>query len=185
MESEYSSPEQIPESKTRCILDMSPAEARGFFLKATTYSDVEMPRYFDFGPLLLHVSEYLGDRRLSDFYAQGKKPGGCEDVNYKFYSSRDGKYSWRPYQFIHPALYVSLAHRITEPDNWKIITKRFADFTKDSRILCVSLPIESMEEKSDKAAMVSHWYKSIEQDAIKLALDFEYVFHTDVTDCYG
>ncbi len=35
------------------------------------------------------------------------------NVNYKLITNKDGKYSWRPFQLIHPALYVNLVNNIT------------------------------------------------------------------------
>lgn len=184
MEAQSNPPLQKEKPQSRGILEMTASEARAFFLKGSTYSDVSLPQYIEFEPLIHQVSGYLGSRRLTDLYGGGK-PEEFEGVNYRFFSNRDGKYAWRPYQFIHPALYVSLAHRITEPDHWETITKRFATYSEDSRIRCVSLPVESLGKGTDKAAMVSRWYDKTEQESIKLALDYEYVFHTDVTDCYG
>src|SRR5213079_308164 len=35
-----------------------------------------------------------------------------------------------------------------------------------------------------KAAQILHWWQGIEQGAIELALDYAYVLHADITDCY-
>ena len=97
----------------------------------------------------------------------------------------DGRYAWRPLQLIHPALYVSLVHQITEERNWKTIVKRFSKFTSNKKIKCMSLPIRSETKQSDKATLVSNWWRKVEQKSIELALDYQYLFVTDVSDCYG
>ena len=96
------------------------------------------------------------------------------------------KNSFSPFQLIHPALYVSLVHRITEEANWETVLEKFKEFRNNPKIQCHSLPLESDDTKlSDKAATVSNWWQSIEQKSIELALKYQYVLHTDITDCYG
>ena len=91
----------------------------------------------------------------------------------------------RPFQLIHPAIYVSLVHNITEEANWNTIVARFEQFAANPKIKCYSIPLESDGIQSDKATTVTQWWQSIEQQSIELALKFEYVLHTDITDCYG
>lgn len=173
------------------ILDLSNQEARNYLLKEESYFNFDLPKYFTFQKLLDKVSEKIENKNLKDFYSNrvdtGKPnfPSDFENVNYIYLNNKDGKYAWRPYQLIHPALYVSLAHKITEEENWKFITNRFKDYQKNSRIKCFSIPLKSQSEESDKATNVQNWWYSIEQKSIELALDYEYVLHTDVTDCYG
>ncbi|HHT9144094.1 MAG TPA: RNA-directed DNA polymerase, partial [Candidatus Wunengus sp. YC61] len=38
---------------------------------------------------------------------------------------------------------------------------------------------------TQKASQVSEWVNEVEKESIRLALDFEHVYQTDVTDCYG
>ena len=47
------------------------------------------------------------------------------------------------------------------------------------------MPLLSESELSDKATVVSKWWQNIEQKSIELALDYKYLLHTDITDCYG
>ena len=114
-----------------------------------------------------------------------RHPSEFEDVNHNFLNNKDGKFAWRPFQLIHPALYVSLVHQITEKENWKFILKRFKEFQRNPKIICTSIPIESNSKLSDKAQTIKNWWQGIEQKSIELALDFEYVLHTDIADCYG
>jgi len=166
------------------ILDLNKNEARTFLLKRESYSYIDLPFYFTFQKLLDRVSNKLTGKNLSDF--KKSSPRDYEDVNYHLLSNIDGKYAWRPFQLIHPAIYVSLVHKITENQNWKLIKECFEEFQKDKRIECHSLPVISeSESKTDKAAQILTWWQMIEQRSLTLALDFKYVIHTDISDCYG
>jgi hypothetical protein len=178
----------------RKIIDLNHNEARQFFLKEESYFNFDLPRYFVFQNLIESISEKLDGKRLSDFYDrttadEGKSkttyPSDFENVNYEILHNKDGKYAWRPFQLIHPALYVSLVHRITEEASWDLITDKFQAFRGNSKLECHSIPTESESELSDKATSVTYWWQKIEQRSIELALDFEYVLHTDISDCYG
>jgi len=113
------------------------------------------------------------------------KPERLEGVNYKLLSNKNGQYAWRSFQLIHPALYVSLVHKITEKSHWETIIKRFKKFRQESKIECVSLPIQSKNKQSDKEKQVGHWWREVEQKSIELSLDYAYLYHTDITDCYS
>ena len=173
------------------ILELNSQEARKHLLKEESYFNFDLPKYFTFQKLIDKVSDKIEGKNLRDFYSSrednGKPnfPSDFENVNYIYLNNKDGKYAWRPYQLIHPALYVSLVHKITETSSWEFIKNRFKDFQKDPKIKCFSIPLKSEDEKSDKATNVSNWWHSIEQKSIELALDYEYVLHTDVSDCYG
>lgn len=173
------------------ILELSSEEARKHLLKEESYFNFDLPKYFTFQELLDKVSNKIEGKNLKDFYSNRKDtgkpnfPSDFENVNYIYLNNKDGKFAWRPYQLIHPALYVSLAHTITETSNWEFITNRFKEFQKDCKIKCYSIPLKSENKESDKAANVSNWWQSIEQKSIELALDYEYVLHIDVSNCYG
>lgn len=176
------------------ILELNNTEARQFFLKGESYFNFDLPKYFVFDTILQQISQQISGRRLSDFYSsvtnalgQPKPtyPHDYEDVNYKFLNNKDGRFSWRPFQLIHPALYVSLVHAITEEVNWNLIVTRFEQFASNTNIKCYSIPLESEGDLSDKATTIVEWWHSIEQQSITLALTYDYVLHTDISDCYG
>ena len=111
----------------RRILDMSNDDAKLFLLKNKSYFSLDLPPYFDFNNLLLSIDNKLKGKNLRDFYKDNKTipPKKCENVNYKILHNKDGKFDWRPFEIIHPALYVYLVNEICEKDNWKkIIGKR-------------------------------------------------------------
>jgi len=164
------------------VLELSHDEARKFFLKAESYCNIDLPPYLVFDDLIAGVDKILEDKKLSDF---GKKLRDYDEINYTILNNKDGKYAWRPFQLIHPALYVSLVHRITEENNWTLICKRFEAFKENKSICCLSLPMVSLSKEKDKAEQVSHWWQEVEQKSIELSLDYEYLLETDITDCYG
>jgi len=99
------------------ILDLNHTDARQYFLKEESYFNFDLPSYFVFENLLQAISAQIAGQELQTFYstynnAEGQPkrhlPSEFEDVNHKFLSNKDGKFAWRPFQLIHPALYVSL-----------------------------------------------------------------------------
>ena len=165
------------------VLELANNEAKAFFLKAESYCNFELPPYFKFDQILAEVDKVLSGKNLSDL--RKHPPRDYNDLNYKIMNNKDGRYSWRPIQLIHPALYVSLIHKITDEENWKIICDRYCNLTKNPKIECISLPRLSFSEDSDKAEQIHHWWNKVEQRSIELALDFDHLTHTDITDCYS
>lgn len=166
----------------KSILELSAAEAQAFLLKPDSYCSIDFPPYICFHKLIEGVHEALKGKKLSDL---SSKPRDHDDVNYTILNNKDGKYAWRPFQLIHPALYVSLVHHLTEDANWQAILCRFNEFSANERIQCLSLPVVSLSDEKDKAEQVSHWWHAVEQRSIELSLDYEYLLETDITDCYG
>ena len=176
------------------ILDLNHTDARQFFLKEESYFNFDLPSYFIFENLLQAVSAHIDGQELQIFHstynnAQGQSkrhsPSEFEDVNHKFLNNKDGKFAWRPFQLIHPALYVSLVNKITEQANWNLIVARFVQFQANPKIRCYSIPLRSDDQQSDKATSISQWWQAIEQQSLELALKYDYVLHTDIADCYG
>ncbi len=174
---------------SRKTIDISGPEAKRFFLKDRSYINFDIPPYFHFDQLLTFTSAAIAKQQLPDLCkktSRGKPiwPSSIEGVNYTILSNKDGAYSWRPFQLIHPVLYVELINIITDKKNWQIIIDRFNDFS-NGYVKCISIPRESLTEESDAAAQVSDWWEKIEQQSIKKSLEFDYIFATDITDCYG
>ena len=91
-----------------------------------------------------------------------------------------------PFQIINPAIYISLINTISQSDNWQTIKDRFDKFQANQKIECHSLPIiAGNESKTNKEAQILTWWQEIEQKSIILAIDYHYILHTDITDCYG
>lgn len=172
-----------PARRSRSILEMSCAEARSFLLKQESYCTIDLPPYFHFNDLLSGISKVLDGKVISDLRSQ--TPRDFDGVNHLILNNKDGRHGWRPLQLIHPALYISLVNQITEKGNWELIHSRFVDFAKNKKIKCQSLPVESLIAEEDKAEQISRWWQTIEQKSIELALDYDFVIHTDIVDCYG
>jgi len=170
------------------ITKLTHEQARGFFLEDRNYINFDLPPYFHFGNLLKKISEIIKDKKLPDICkkSDGKinLPKLYEGVNYLFLDNKDGSYAWRPLQLIHPVLYVDLVHYITEENNWSQIIKRFNDFS-DGVVECISIPRISKDDDSHKSHQVRYWWEKIEQRSLEMALEYEYVFATDITNCYG
>lgn len=171
-----------PVETDKSILDMRATEARAFFLKPESYCSVELPPYFAFDSLLSAVSKVVSGKQLSSL---SKKPRDHEGVNYAMLSNKDGRHAWRPFQLIHPALYVSLVERITTMGQWQLIRKRFKVLQKAGPIQCLSIPLEASPTRKDKAAQILNWWQGIEQQSIELSLEYDYMFHADIMDCYA
>ena len=168
----------------RNILKLNETEVKEFLLKQESYFNFDLPLYFTFEELISKLDKKLTNKNLYDFRATS--PRDFDDVNYKLITNKDGKYAWRPFQLINPAIYVSLVHKITEKENWEVIVKRFELFQQNERIECHSLPmVADKEDKSDKSSQIYTWWQMIEQRSITLAIDYRYLLETDITDCYG
>lgn len=161
---------------------MTAKQARAFLLKPESYCSVDLPPYFTFAKVLSAVSKELLGKSLP---SMSSKPRDHEGVNYSMLSNKDGRHAWRPFQLIHPALYVSLVEQITKSANWKVVRDRFKEFQKPPNFKCLSIPLEASSSRTDKAAQYLNWWLGIEQGSIELALDFNYVLHADITDCYA
>ncbi|MGE4317036.1 RNA-directed DNA polymerase [Acinetobacter sp.] len=57
---------------------------------------------------------------------------------------------------------------------------------KNNKILCYSLPdiIDNFLIK-EKDSQITNWWLNIEQQSLQLAMEFSYIIHTDITNCYG
>lgn len=166
------------------ILSLNYEEAKSFLLKHESYINIDLPPYFKFDSLLHEISNNILNKKN---FINIKKCNldNLENVNYKLFHNKNGKYDWRQFELIHPFLYVSLVHEITKYNNWKLIKKRFGEIKAKSIVECMSLPIVSETAKSDKAEQILNWWEQIEQKSLILSLDYNYVYHTDITDCYG
>lgn len=171
----------------RKITKMTNDEAMKFFMKSNSYSNIDLPIYFNFQPILDNIFSKVSGKQISDFYKNKRTnpPSKFEDINYKFLNNKDGKYAWRPFELIHPVLYIDLAQEICKSENWKIILKRFKDFQKNKKILCCSIPGESKSKKYDKKATILNWWNEYEQKSISLSLDYSYMAVTDISNCYA
>ena len=180
------------------ILDLSASEARRFFLKQESFCNIGLPQYFSFQKLLDGLSAALEGKRYSyrdPSYKNGaedvsdiwdEKPGHYHDVNYLFFQNKDGRFSWRPLQIINPVIYVCLVQEITEEEKWKIIVDRFkSDLQSNEKIECYSLPLVNQSTETELSNTVLNWWNRMEQQSIELAMEYNYLMKTDISDCYS
>jgi RNA-directed DNA polymerase len=168
------------------VLAMDAPTARTFLLKGSSYCNFELPGYFNFDPILTGVSGVLDQIDIRS--AQSLPSGGfrvLDGVNHLVLNNKDGKLSWRPMSLIHPAIYVDMVRTITADQNWQHVRSRFRRFARNKRIQCLSLPVESQSNRSSRAEQILGWWRDIEQSSIAMSLQFPYVAHTDIVDCYG
>lgn len=174
------------------ILSLTSDEAKSYFLEASNYVNFDLPPYFKFDEILSKTVTYMGNKGIHEFFDSVDKDGGAErlnpadfeGVNYKLIGNKDGEYAWRPYEIIHPALYVALVNEITSRKSWSEITDRFAYFDK-SAVLCESIPFVSEDEEKHKAHQIKKWWTNVEQASLRQSLHYKYVFDVDIADCYG
>lgn len=164
------------------LIDLSNEEARCHFLKGSSYFNGDMPRYISFDLILEEVSKILNGGSFVQFKASN--PAKIADVNYNFIANKDGRFAWRPYELMHPAIYVSLVNVICEEENWELIKSRIENF-ENGIIECCSAPVMSVDHQSDTATQIKGWWQAVEQRSLIYSLEFSHLLHTDVTDCYG
>lgn len=164
------------------LIDLSNGDARTHFLKGSSYFNGDMPSYISFEPILRDVANAMAGGTYGQFKASN--PADSPKVNYNFITNKDGRLAWRPYELMHPAIYVSLANTICEADNWALIKSRLAEF-EGGVVDCCSAPVMSVDHQKDVAVQIKSWWQAVEQRSLTYSLDFNHLIHTDVTDCYG
>lgn len=174
------------------ILSLTNTDARRYFLEPSNYVNFDLPPYFAFDEILQKTAAHMGNKGIHEFFwsveKNGKQvklnPADMEGVNYKLISNKDGEFGWRPFEIIHPALYVSLVNEITSKKCWNEIVDRFSYFDM-SAVVCESLPFVSEDDEKHKAHQIKKWWTNVEQVSLKKSLHFKYVFDVDIADCYG
>lgn len=172
--------------KARTVLYLSSMKAKDYFLKEENYSNILLPTYFSFQKLLDKLDKKLQNKELKTFYVNNKiPPSSYDDVNYVIYNNKDGCYAWRPLQLLNPIIYVALVNYITQNSVWNLIKKRFKEFQSNDNILSQAIPVLKSPKKKQQASQVLNWWNEVEQLSLEQALEYSYLFSTDITDCYG
>ena len=173
-----------PEHRRRSISKMSYVEARRFLLKEESYCKLEMPTYFRFRKLIESVDKVLRGKNLKQY--QKLSPKNFDKINHALLHNKDGRYSWRPMELIHPALYVAMVDAVTQREAWKVIRDKLNEFeSSNKKIRCLSLPVKSLAGTRDVEEQINQWWMDIEQKSIELLLDYQFIIRTDITDCYA
>lgn len=164
------------------LVELSNEEARTYFLKGSNYFNSDMPNYISFEPILTDVATVLSEKNFAAF--KSSNPNDFSGVNYSFLANKDGKFAWRPFELIHPAIYVSLVNAICDSTNWMSIQKRLSEF-EGGAVECCSAPVISVDNQKDVATQIKSWWQNVEQRSLIYSLEFSHILHTDVVDCYG
>lgn len=169
--------------KKKFVIKMKNNEAEKFFLKGENYCNLDLPEYFNFDLLINDIYSKLTGKKLSDFDSN-VDIRKIDNVNYKLLNNKDGQFAWRPFELIHPAVYVQLVKDITKEENWTLICERFKKLSHEKKIICCSMPFES-NSKDSKKSIILNWWNNFEQQSIATALEYEYIACTDISNCYG
>ncbi len=160
---------------------LSNRAALNYFLQHDSYTTLELPIYIDFSTLLKKINTAIDEKKIS--YAPDPKSLMGRDINYQVLVSKDGLYSWRRITLINPLYYVYFCKLITSQANWKKIKEKFKEFELNELFLCASIPV-SKKNKSNVAASVLNWWEEFEQKSLSLALEYEFMFSTDISNFY-
>lgn len=171
--------------KAKTIIDLKADEALDYLMQNDQYVTTEMPEYLDFDPVLTFAREHIADTPI-DKCLNDVKPEDMTDANYDIMLNKDGKYAVRVLSLSNPFLYYLLAREICTPEHWAAIHDDFKAFGSASHIHAVGIPvIPADKEDFHKATTILNWWSRFEQMAVKLSLDYRYMFATDITNCYG
>lgn len=167
------------------VLSLSASKAKDYFLKEENYSNILLPEYFSFQELLNKLDKKLQNKNLKNFFVAKDSPTNYDNVNYIIYNNKDGCYAWRPLQLLNPIVYIAITNYITQDKVWKLIKKRFKDFQCNENILCQGIPTLKTRKKKQQATQVLSWWNNVEQLSLEMALEYSYLFTTDISNCYG
>ena len=167
------------------VLSLSSSKAKEFFLKEEMYSNIVLPTYFSFQKLLNKLDEKLQNKNIKNFFVAKDKPSNYDNVNYIIYNNKDGCYAWRPLQLLNPIIYVALVNYITQDHVWKLVKKQFKTFQKNEKISCKGIPVLKSPKRKQQASQVGNWWNEVEQLSLEQALEYSFLFSTDISDCYG
>lgn len=171
--------------KVKTIFELSADEALDFLMQNDQYVTTEMPEYLDFDPVLTFAREHIADTPI-DKCVKDVTPEDMAEANYDIMLNKDGKYAVRVLSLSNPFLYYLLAREICTPEHWAAILDDFKVFGSAPHIQAVGIPvIPADKEDFHKATTILNWWDRFEQMAVKLSLDYRYMFVTDITNCYG
>lgn len=111
-----------------------------------------------------------------------------EEPNHPLFTNKDGRFAWRPFALINPVLYVEMVNLLTQEENWKILCKRFTEYSSLSNITCCSLPPiqgPNANASTTAEAAINEYWAQFEQESLASTAHYEYMARTDITNYYG
>lgn len=167
--------------KEKNILSLNISEIYNYLLRGDSYCNIDIPKYIDFDKILKQVdNEYSNNQSFGDIIDK-KLCRSSYNANYRLFTNKDGKYTWRPLSFIHPVLYVYLARIIR--DNWNLIKSKLSEELR--YIECISIPSLPNEKKRVTEATILNWWTNYEQKSLAFGTKYRYIIKTDISNCYN
>lgn len=167
------------------IIDLEAAEAQAYLEKPECYFRSDFPPYISFEAILKDAASVLGGGTYRGFQKKSpNSPGDLTGVNYELLSTKDGRFAWRPFELIHPAIYITLVNIICKRENWKLIQDRFA-VLHSGVVECTSFPMASSGGEKHDGVQVRNWWLRYEQRSLELSMEYTHLMKTDVSNCYG
>jgi hypothetical protein len=167
------------------IIDLDAAAAKAYLEKPECYFRSDFPPYISLETILKDVATAMEGQPYTAF--QKAKPERAVDmagVNYELLSTKDGRFAWRPFELIHPAIYMTLVQTICEEENWKLLQNRLKELHAGA-VECTSFPMASDGAVKHDAVQVRNWWMRYEQRSLELSLEYTHLLKTDVSNCYG
>jgi RNA-directed DNA polymerase len=164
----------LKKMNTAPIFRLPALDAQFYLLSSSSYSSIEWPEYFNFQRILSALGEKVEGPLESKFN------------HHRLLANKDGRHGWRPLTLLHPVSYVAAVKELTKDETWSEIQTLFESFARDPRIIASGIEQVELGSKMTKDnAMIYTWWRQTEQRTIELALDYDYMIQTDITDCYG
>lgn len=169
------------------IIELSGKDALDALMSNDFYCTTELPEYFDFSGVLKFAAESVGDKSLDECVNDDCQPEMVHGVNLDVITNKDGRYAVRPLTLANPFLYYMLARDICSDKSWTAIKECFKLFGNEHITAC-AIPMVKIDDKPESfkgATSILNWWNSMEQRSIELSLKYNYMFMTDITNCFG
>ena len=165
------------------VLSLSYKDALDYFMRAPTYSTLELPEYLDMTSILKHVRKTIGAKTIEDCVECNSI--STEALNYTMNLNKDGKYAIRPIALVNPYIYYFFAREVCSEDNWNYLKAWFKAVQQPAVTAC-SLPVIAEEKEAcHNSATILNWWSNFEQASLELSLEYPYMFISDIRNCYG
>lgn len=170
---------------TKLFFDLTADEAKALLMTSAHYHNFELPEYFNFDNVLNHVQNTVGDRPYTECLHQSIDINRCHGVNIDILLNKDGHYAVRPLTLCNPYLYYFMVRTLCTPEAWQSISQNL-NACQVPHIMAGGLPVVPAKvEKFHNSTIIFNWWRNMEQRSLELAVDYRYMFVTDITNCYG
>lgn len=169
------------------IIELPGKYALEALLSNDFYCTPELPEYFDFSGVLKYAADSIGNQSLDECVNGDCRPESLHGVNLDVITNKDGRYAVRPLTLANPFLYYMLARDICNEDAWTRIKECFKLYSHEHITAC-AIPMVKVDDKPEPfkgATSILNWWNSMEQRSIELSLKYNYMFITDITNCFG